>query len=478
MPSQIAFLIWLVLLVALLRLDPIKVRGSSLALWVPVAWLFITATRLPSQWLGTSIGYTAETFAEGNAFDRVVYFALIGLSLAILVRRSFKFGSFISNNLALSGLVLVGLVSVAWSDFPFIAFKRWFRDLGIYLVILVVLTDRWGPDAVRWVYRRVFFLAIPLSIILIKYFPHMAREYDQWTGQQYFTGAATSKNMLGVMCLVSGLYFLWDICTQWHVRTQPETRRVIWINASILAMTMWLLTQAGSATSTLCFAMGAAIILATHIGPIRRNPALLPALVPLGIVSYMLLQFAFGVDLVAVVSEAVGRQPDLTGRTNIWRVVLSTDISPLVGAGYESFWLGPRLLWVWERATGVNHAHNGYLELYLNLGIIGLAFLCAFLVGSYVSIWKRYRASPSLASYSLALWAVILFYNVTESAFRGQLLWLCFLMSVIVVPRAVSSSQNRRMMAAPPPRLETDAHALLADRTKRSEATSRRRAFP
>jgi transposase len=35
-------------------------------------------------------------------------------------------------------------------------------------------------------------------------------------------------------------------------------------------------------------------------------------------------------------------------------------------SGYESFWLGPRLLWVWEQAGGVNEAHNGYLEVYLN----------------------------------------------------------------------------------------------------------------
>ena len=31
------------------------------------------------------------------------------------------------------------LMSFCWSDFPFVAFKRWFRDLGNYLVILVVL---------------------------------------------------------------------------------------------------------------------------------------------------------------------------------------------------------------------------------------------------------------------------------------------------------------------------------------------------
>ena len=46
----------------------------------------------------------------------------------------------------------------------------------------------------------------------------------------------------------------------------------------------------------------------------------------------------------------------------------------LVGAGFESFWLGPRLSKVMTAFPNlhVNEAHNGYIEVYLNLGVIGL----------------------------------------------------------------------------------------------------------
>ena len=84
--------------------------------------------------------------------------------------RSFNWGSFFSRNLALMAFLSFALVSVCWSDFPFVALKRWFRDLGSYLVILVVLSDPRPLEAVRTVLRRLSYLLIPLSILLNKYY--------------------------------------------------------------------------------------------------------------------------------------------------------------------------------------------------------------------------------------------------------------------------------------------------------------------
>src|SRR4029077_8373108 len=122
----------------------------------------------------------------------------------------------------------------------------------------------------------------------------------------------------------------------------------------------------------------------------------------------------FGINMIGTLAQFVGRSPDLTGRTNIWKGVIDTNTNPLIGVGYESFWLGPRLLWVWERAGGVTEAHNGYLEIYLELGMIGLLLLVAFLISGYQTIYRRFRAGSSLATLGLALWTVLLFYNATE----------------------------------------------------------------
>ena len=263
----------------------------------------------------------------------------------------------------------------------------------------------------------------------------MGKQYDSWTGQDYFVGVTTSKNMLGVLCLVSGLFFFWDLLTRWSDRKERRTRRILLVDVAFLAMTLWLLRMADSATSSVCLALGCAVIAAAHSKTVKRHPALLTVSIPVGICLYLLLEFAFGISVIAVLAEVVGRNPDLTGRTDIWSVVLSTGTNPLVGAGYESFWLGPRLRWVWEK-TGItiNEAHNGFLEVYLNQGLIGLFLLAGFLVGSYRTICRRVGALSSLGSLSLALWTVLLFYNVTESAFRGHLMWVAFLLGVIALP--------------------------------------------
>ncbi len=50
--------------------------------------------------------------------------------------RGFNWNVFLSRNFALCLFVFFGLVSVIWSDYPFVAFKRWFRDLGFYVMPL------------------------------------------------------------------------------------------------------------------------------------------------------------------------------------------------------------------------------------------------------------------------------------------------------------------------------------------------------
>ena len=90
---------------------------------------------------------------------------------------------------------------------------------------------------------------------------------------------------------------------------------------------------------------------------------------------------------------AVGRDPTLTDRTAIWSIVLSMHTNPLVGTGYESFWLGPRLQKVWQLfGATINESHNGYLEVYLNLGLIGVLLLVGLLITSYRNICRQFTS--------------------------------------------------------------------------------------
>jgi exopolysaccharide production protein ExoQ len=432
MTPTVALLVWLVLLLALLYFDPAKEPGTSMALWVPVMWMFIVGSRLPSQWVGVKVGVFMAALEEGSPLDRIIFFILILLAVAILISRSFQWDHFFTRNLILMAFLSFALLSVLWSDFPFIAFKRWFRDLGNYLMVLLVLSDPRPQLAVRTLLRRFCYLLMPLCVLLLKYYPHTGVQYDAWTGADVFVGATTSKNMLGVACLVSGVFFFWDTLTRWSSRKEGRTRKTITVNIAFIFLTIWLLHLSNSATSRVCLVIGCLTIAAAHSGVGRRHLGFLRLLVPCCFCLYLIL--ALGFDLNGKLAETVGRNPTLTDRTIIWKILLSMHTNALIGTGYESFWLGPRLQWVWQRYDVINEAHNGWLEIYLSLGIIGVTLISGLLFASYRTIGRRLRSNSSLGSLTLALWAIFLFYNVTEAAFRFHLMWFTFLLGAIALP--------------------------------------------
>jgi exopolysaccharide production protein ExoQ len=447
MPPDLALLIWFVLLSALLIFDPAKESGTSPALWIPVTWLFIIASRLPSQWMGGQVGQVAQALEDGNPLDRTIFSLLILLAIGVLLSRSFNWGKFFGNNLALTAFLLFALISIVWSDFPFIAFKRWFRDLGNYLVILVILSDPRPLVAVRAVLRRVAYLLVPLSVVLDKYFPGMSRQFDQWTGMGMFVGATTSKNLLGLLAMLSALFFFWDIITRWANRKEKQTKRIILVSLAFFAMSLSLVINANSTTCKVDVVIGCAVLAAAHTGFFRRHPKFFKILIPSSFVLYLVL--ALGFDMSGSMAAAVGKDPTLTDRTKIWAFLLGMHTNPLIGTGYESFWLGDRLQAVW-RAAGVGHineSHNGYLELYLNLGLVGLGLMVAVLISSYRTICKRITPFTEFGSLSLALWTIMLFFSITEAGFRSGLMWLVFLMAALTVP--VSARQWAYSEAVP-----------------------------
>lgn len=442
MPPFLALILWLVLLLGLLRYDPAKESSTSLALWVPLIWMFILGSRLPSQWLGGSVETAAQVLEEGNPLDRSIFSVLILLAIVILVSRSFNWSYFILRNFALIAFVSFALVSVLWSDFPFVSFKRWSRDLGNYLVVLVILSDPRPTEAVRTVMRRLCYLLIPLCILLDKYFPGLSRRYDSWTGVGMYVGATTGKNLLGLVALLSGLFFFWDTITRWSDRKERRTKRIIYVNIALLAMSLSVLNTANSTTCRICMVIGCLTIAAAHSKVFRRHPTLLRVMIPGSFCLYLILTLGFGAS--GDLSAAVGKDPTLTDRTKIWSFLLSMHTNPLVGTGYESFWLGSRLQWVWQRAGvgGINEAHNGYLEVYLNLGIIGLFLLVGFLIVSYRNICRQLTTCFNVGSLNLAIWTIMLFYNVTEAGFRSGLPWLTVLIGAIVVPERLTNRVN------------------------------------
>jgi len=443
MPPSVALMLWLVLTVGLFWMDPARDRRTSLCLWVPVLTLFFAGSRNPSQWLNGQVGVSAQSFEEGNPLDQIVSSALILLAVGIVMSRSLKWGSFFARNRALLAFLSFALVSVVWSDFPMIALKRWIRDLGSYLMILVILSDTRPVEAVRVVLRRVSYLLVPLSILVIKYYAELGRAYSAWTGAVEYTGASTSKNMLGLLCLISGLFFFWDTVVRWPERKQKRTKRIMLINAAFACMTLWLMNLAHSTTSDVCLFLGCLVISAVHSKTFRRNPGSLKVLIPALFCLYLILDFGF--DMNGSMAGAVGKDPTLTDRTKIWAFLLGMHTNPAIGTGYQSFWLGSRLDYFWQNSGlgHLNEAHNGYLQVYLDLGLIGVLLVIGFLVAAYRSMCNRLAPSSSFAEFGMAMWLVLVFYNMSEAALEGGLLYMVFMMGAIVVPERAKTRVQR-----------------------------------
>jgi O-antigen ligase len=438
MSPLIALSVWFILLVALFYFDPARDKKESWALWVPLTWMFFVGSREPSQWLsGPVSGVQEAAIQQGSALDRTIFSGLIAIAFAILFARSFRWVTFFSRNLALLAFLVFCLTSTLWSDFPFITLKHWIRDLENYLVVLVILTDPRPSEAIRTVLRRLGYLLIPLSVMLIKYYPQLGRQYGEWSGIAYFVGASTSKNMLGAACLVVGLFFLWDSVTRWPERRQRRTRKILLINTVFVAMTLWVMHMAQSTTSTVCLGLVGVILVASQIQFFKWKPALLKALAPVAFGLYLILNFVL--DMRGMLAGAVGKDATLTDRTKIWAFLLNMHTNPAIGVGYQTFWVGPRLENFWRNAGlgHLNEAHNGYLEIYLEIGLIGGCLLGLFLISTYRSACRKLAVDRPVATLGIATWLVMVFYNMSEAAFEGGLLFMVLLMCAMVVPQRV-----------------------------------------
>jgi O-antigen ligase len=247
--------------------------------------------------------------------------------------------------------------------------------------------------------------------------------------------------MLGMTCLVYGLGMLWQLLSAFRLEKGRERTRQLVTQSIALVMTFWLFSSADSMTSLSCFVMGGTVLVVMSLVKKARKPILVHALVAVMVgVSFSVLFLHVGEGAAL---EKIGRNPTLTGRTEIWTGLLKFSGNPIIGAGFDSFWLGTRLKKVWassEFLDGINEAHNGYLETYLNLGWIGVAFLGFLIIVGYKNIMRALRYDVEIGTLRLALFVVAVVYNYTEAGFRTTgSVWDFFLLVIMAVPIAPPS---------------------------------------
>jgi len=374
-------------------------------------------------------GVDATTaYVEGSPLDRIVFFILLLAALTVLVTRSSRVRPLAKQNILILLYFLFCAVSIVWSDFPFVAFKRWTKAIGDVAMVLILLTESYPLTALKYLLTRLGFVLFPLSVLFIKYYPAIGRRLTlSWTLEA--TGVTTQKNELGLACMLFGVLFLWMFVSVYRERQDPSRRRRLLAFGTIIAMIIWLLSQCNSTTSITGLVCSAGIMWVA--GRPMRKPAVVHWLV---LTTLGLAVIALFFDSSGGMIKSLGKDPTLTGRTDIWAYALSLHTNPWIGTGFESFWLGPRLKFMRDLEPNfpINEAHNGYVEAYLNLGWIGICFIALLLVTAYKRVFSGIRRNSATASLFLGLLLCTLFYAFSEAAFRFMTPSWFFLLLVIV----------------------------------------------
>lgn len=418
---------------------------TSIALWIPLLWILILGSRPLTMWdVGNfhALAATVKDYEDGSPTDRNVYIFLIVIGLIVLYKRKLEWGKVFHLNPWVTVFFIYCAISVIWSDYPFVGFKRWIKDVGNVVMVLVVLTETDPVQAVRALFARYAYMVILLSVLFIKYYPEYGRYYHRWTYLPAYSGVTTEKNALGASALIAALLILWDLAATHTVANKKKDKLDVASRILLLGMAFWLLQMADSSAAIVSAVLGGGVVLLMQYPFFIRRVKYIGSYCLIALAMIALLYFL--PELSKVLLGSMGEDITLTGRTDLWADLLLVPINQIVGAGYQSFWLGERAEAIWEKYYfHPNQAHNGYLETYLNGGLVGIVLLVTMIIAAGKSLKPQLLGRDNYAILRFSFLVVTVLYNITEAMFnRLSPVWIVFLFAVIIYTRVPGKHES------------------------------------
>ena len=418
----------------------------SKGLFWPSLWYLVVATRPVGYWLalwGVPLPGGSDDPTDGSLIDRSFYLVLTIIGLWILSRRRFDWATAFRRNQWLTVLLVFMAISILWSQYPYVSFKRFIKVIGSIVMALVVLSDEQPLTATFSVLRRCLYIHLPMSILCTRYFRDIGVSYS-WSGEgQSWQGISTTKNTLGQIAMLGVVYFSWEIRHRW--------REFRWRNIHVLYlfMAVYLLKGAGDSVSmtsiSVCaFALLIFIRLQTlrsRLGSARTFVRLIfgatIALVTLVMVHSVVM---FSADSVfGSLITTFGRDITLTDRTNIWHdVYAAASGNPLLGVGFGGFWIGrmANIPWAQDLSWVLGQGHSGYVDTYLQLGLVGVFLLVVVLFTTVPRLLASMAHDFDFACFRITMLLTIIYVNITESTYlRGDHhLWFIMMLVLWILP--------------------------------------------
>ena len=351
--------------------------------------------------------------AQSNIFNTLAIFLNITLIAPLCLLYYRRLIPIIYGNTAALAIIALIFLSVAWSIHPDVTFRRGVNYLSTVLTACY-LAGRFDVDEIMKILSWGIAISAIGSFLFVAAFPidaiHQPSPWQAWQADDIagaWKGVFSHKNVLGhtmTVGVIAELYILTGTKarTSWHALVLCGCFALVILSRSTTAIIL-----------SFFYLLGACFFLLLQ----RARQYLGIGLVVLAV---------FGSTTAALywtypnlLFEVLGSDATLTGRTELWAIVLRfISEKPLLGWGYQAMWLPTDSITIAiSKAVGwaVPQAHNALLEVTLELGLVGLVIVISFL-GS--SLWRSVRCIMAglhrLGILSLVFFLGVIISGVTE----------------------------------------------------------------
>jgi exopolysaccharide production protein ExoQ len=377
-------------------------------------------------------GSTTLDPESGNLFTQLLIMWVIGSLFLWHTLNRFSLKLFLLQIWPLVPIAIWILASVVWSDYPDISLRRAIR---FFLeVIAMVLFAAAYRDQIKIL--RVIYAGFAAVILLDLAMLGSAQAYSSIG----FVGIHTHKNQTGAFCFLAIPVFLAALMDRRisHARSVP----ILFLALSI-ALLVFSQSKTGLTLLPVCLMLAFFFV---QLG--RAHNALAPVIMIVGFLLgliFLLLVLNFGVGnfLDYVFSDA-----SLTGRDRVWDFVMyRISQDPIIGHGYGAIWYVGAGTFQLAKAYGltwdVEEAHNAYLDIAAQLGMVGLVLTILLLFGTIFRLW-RFTADPRADRIIyIGVYAIfgIILYSITETILlrAGSDNWLFFLLTTQAIYSCASA---------------------------------------
>lgn len=268
------------------------------------------------------------------------------------------------------------LLSVLWSQYPSVSLRHGIQFVLTFLIAIVVANRVSAKEFVR-----ILFAIYSVGIVLSLLIGEVRQDIGAWIG------IFNSKNAFAAFVAVYALLCI----AMFTDRTLPVWFRLSVLGGCLLCIPLLILAQSvGAILMTI-----PAVLLAVSLYLARRFRAahkifLFCVLLLVG-ASALIVFSAFGDAIFASLLERSGKDPNLTGRTDLWRFGRYTIQENFwLGVGYQAFWVkgfGPaEAFWAMFNITGRSgfNFHNTYISNAVEIGVVGVALQVLMLYGALI----------------------------------------------------------------------------------------------